>query len=172
MALIIEDGSIVVGANSYVTVAEALAYATSRGEPFPTDEDEVEALLLNAMDFTETYRALFSGQKVSVTQETQYPRLNSKVDGVDFPSDAIPRELKNAQCQLAVDRYAIGDLQPTTTGYAVSSEKVDVIEVSYAAASGISGNPAPAEPSFPKAEAWLAPLLAGSSGSWLTTARI
>lgn len=172
MALVIEDGSVVPGANSYVTVDEAKTYATLRGEPFPTDDAAIEALLVTAMDFTETYRSLFTGEKVSVTQETQYPRTCSKVDGVEFPSDAIPRELKNAQCQLAIDAYAIGDLAPTTTGHAISSEKVDVIEVSYAASSGISGNPLPATPTFPKAEAWLAPLLVGSSGSWLTVTRV
>lgn len=169
MALIIEDGSVVVGANSFVTVAEAIAYASERNEPFSTDEGEVEALLHHAMDYITTFRRSFAGQKVSSSQSTQYPRLNATVDGEPFPSDAIPQELKQAQCQLAVDCYALGSLQPTTTGYAISREKVDVIEVEYAAGSTMAGGSTPIEPSFPKADALLECLFAGSA--WLKTVR-
>ncbi len=172
MALIIEDGSGVVGANSYVTVAEAISYAAQRGEPFPTDEAEIEQKLCNAMDFIETYRGLFTGQKTSVTQETQYPRTNSTVDGVAFPDDAIPRELKFAQCQLACDNYNIGDLTPTTSSFAVAKEKIDVIEIEYATGGRLSESTPPAAPTFPKAVAWLEPLITGATGAWLTTVRI
>ena len=169
MALIIEDGSLVVGANSYVTIAEAIQYATERREAFPTDEAEVESLLHNAMDYIEAKRRSFAGQKVSSLQSTQFPRLNCRIDGVAFPSNAIPRELKLAQCQLAVDCYGLGELSPTTTGYATSREKVDVIEVEYAAGSTMSGGAAQAEPSFPKADALLETLY-GDFG-WLRTVR-
>lgn len=171
MALIIEDGTIVVGANSYVTVAEAKAYAISRGENFPTVDTQIETLLYNAMDYVEAYRSQFSGQKVETTQATQWPRLNVTIDGNDFPSDQIPNELKQAQCQLAVDKYAIGDLTPSTDGYAVSMEKVDVIEVQYASGGRLSGQSLPAEPTFPKADTFLEPLLK-NSGSVLTVLRI
>lgn len=169
MALIIEDGTLVVGANSYVTVDEAIAYATSRREAFPTDPDEVESLLHKAMDYIEAQRRRFSGTKTSIYQDTQYPRISSKVDGVVIGFDVIPRELKLAQCQLAVDCYALGDLSPTSSGYAVSKEKVDVIEVQYAAGSTMSGGATAAEPSFPKADAFLECMY--GDFSWLRTVR-
>lgn len=158
MALIIEDGSLVVGANSYVTIAEAIQYATQRREPFPTDEGEVEALLHDAMDYIEAQRRKFAGKKVSSLQGTQFPRVGCIVDGTEFPSTAIPNELKLAQCQLAVDSYNVGGLTPSATGYAVSKEKVDIIEVHYAAGSTMSGGSSPAEPAFPKADSLLEPL--------------
>lgn len=171
MALIIEDGTIVVGANSFVTAEEAMLYAESRNEVFETDDEKVEGLLLRAMDYIDTYRSKFSGKRVSAVQSLLYPRTDSLVDGDEFPSDAIPRELKLAQMQLAVDAYNFGDLQPSTTGYAIAKEKVDVLEVEYAAGGRLSGNSPPATPSFPKADAWLE-VLCGSTGSWLTTVRI
>lgn len=172
-SIIVEDGSLVPGANSFVSVAEAKAYAQARKEPFPADDGDIESLLMHAMDFLETYRRLFTGQKASATQKTLYPRIDSTVDGLPFPSDAIPDELKNAQMQLAVDCYSIGDLQPTTTGYAVAKEKVDFIEVEYASGGRLSGQAPPAQPAFPKAEAWLESLVtAGGSGAFLSTVRV
>lgn len=169
MALIIEDGSVVAGANSFVTVAEAIAYAEERNEAFPTGEGEVEGLLHHAMDYIASFRRSFAGQKVSPTQGTPYPRVNATVDGEPFPADAIPQELKQAQCQLAVDCYSIGGLQLTSSGYATSREKIDVIEVEYAVGSQVSGGSAPAEPSFPKADNLLESMFNG--GPWLKTVR-
>lgn len=172
MALTIEDGTIVAGANSYVTVAEAVAFAQARGEVFPTLDADVEPLLIGAMDYLEGFRTQFSGSQVEPgVQDLQYPRVDSTVDGLAFPSDKIPKELKYAQMQLAIDKYAIGDLAPTETGYAVAKEKVDVLEVEYATGGRLSGASAPAEPSFPKADKWLEPLF-GQSGSWLRTVRV
>lgn len=158
MSLIVEDGTGVSGANSYVTAADAIAYATGRGIPFPTDDTTVETLLINAMDYLETYRDRFTGKPVSSTQSLQYPRECSTVDGVAFPDNAIPNNLKLAECQLATDCYTTGDLMPSTDGYAVSSEKVDVLQITYAA-QGRTGPIDVAAPTFPKAQAFLAPLL-------------
>lgn len=167
MALIIENGSTVIGANSYVTVTEAKNYATARLENFPTDDAAVEALLIDAMDYLEALRRQFQGTKASTEQELQWPRLTVVIDGENFASDAIPKELKNAQCQLAIDSYAVGGLAPSTDGYAASKEKVDVIEVEYAT----SNDATAAMPTFPKADKWLEPLLKNSSGM-LSTRRV
>lgn len=159
MALIIEDGSGVVGANSYVDAAYASSYASSRGENLPTDPAEVEKLLIQAMDYIEAFRNQFQGSKTDPTQELQWPRINVVIDDQDFPSDAIPKELRLAQSQLAIDSYAIGGLTPTTDSYAIAKEKIDVIEVEYATGGRLSGSSPPAQPTFPKADAFLEPLL-------------
>src|SRR5690606_40416418 len=53
--LIVEDGTIVAGANSFVTEAEIVAYALARGTNLPhtTDEelDAVAVLGIKAMDY-------------------------------------------------------------------------------------------------------------------------
>jgi len=54
MALIIEDGTLVANADSYVTLAVARAFAEKRGL-VPVATDALEADLIKAMDFIESF---------------------------------------------------------------------------------------------------------------------
>ena len=152
MALTIEDGSGVAGANSYIDVTAARAYATARGLSLPATDGEVEALLVKAMDFIEAFRGDFQGLKTAATNALQWPRTGVTLDGYTLADDAIPQVLKDAQAQLAVDANA-QDLMPTGAGREVVMERVDVVQVQYAE----SGNTNP-QPIFTKAEALLKPL--------------
>ena len=51
MALIIEDGTVVAGANSFATDAELQAYAAVRQVSLPAAQAEREALLITAIDY-------------------------------------------------------------------------------------------------------------------------
>lgn len=166
MALVIEDGSGVTGANSYATVAEARAYAVARGLTLSETDSVVEAALVNACDKLESYR--YKGTKTDAAQELAWPRADVYVDDADEPlaDDAIPAKLKQAQSQLAYDSTQT-ELQPTGTGREVLREKVDVIEVQYAERG--SGS---VEPQFNKAEALLAPLLLSGGAFGLSTVRV
>lgn len=97
MAIVVEDGTQVPGANSYVSEAELTAYATSRGV---TLTGNTEALLLNAMDYIESLN--FIGVKASLDQPLQWPRFDVVIDGYLFPSDEIPDLLKNGLMQTAM----------------------------------------------------------------------
>lgn len=153
MVLIVEDGTSPSGANSYIDVATARAYATARGLSLPVNDSEVEALLIKAMDFIEAYRASFQGLKTAATNPLQWPRTGVSLDGYALAEDAIPQVLKDAQAQLAVDANA-QDLMPTGAGREVIMERVDIVQVQYAE----SGDTNP-QPIFTKAEALLKPLL-------------
>lgn len=167
MALVIEDGSIVAGANSYVSLAEARAYATARNKPLPTDDTALEALLISAMDYLEAQRARFEGSKVSSEQELQYPREGVIIDGIELASTVIPSILKQAQIRLAMEANAGVDLMPTRTGGFVKKEVVGPIETEYSEKVGVS-----VEPEMSAVEALLAPLFAPRSvGTFLTTFR-
>lgn len=161
MSLVIENGSLVAGANSYVSVAEARAYAEARASTFPAGNAEAEAALIVANDYLESLRAEFKGSKVDpATQSLQWPRQGVQIDGWNVPVDHIPKELKAAQCQLAIEAAAGTDLMPTGDGREVIREKVDVLETEYAPGAG--GSP---QPYLAKARALLAPLLsAGGFG--------
>lgn len=173
MALVIEDGTQVAGANSYVTVAEAKAFAAARGASgFPTADLEVQTLLILAMDYLESKRGDYKGTKTSPSQALQYPRIGSSVDGVEIADNIIPIELKNAQMQLAIEASEFGDLSPSSDGYAIAVEKVDVIEVQYAAGGRLSGTSLPAEMNFPKVQAWLDAIITAGSSAYLTTFRV
>lgn len=132
MALIPETGAIVADADTYVTVAEATAFALKRGVELPADEDAAEILLIKAMDWLESLSVRYQGCLVSSTQSLQWPRTGVIINGFEFAEDAIPRALKNAQCQVAMDIYAGIDPQENFTATpAVIKEKVDVLETTY-----------------------------------------
>ena len=50
MALVIEDGSRVAGANSYVTLAEARAFASARGVTLSAVDATLEPFVIKAFD--------------------------------------------------------------------------------------------------------------------------
>lgn len=152
MALTIEDGSGVAGANSYIDVVAARAYAAARGLTLPAADGDVEALLIKAMDFIEAYRGDFQGLKTAAANPLQWPRTGVTLDGYPLAEDTIPQVLKDAQAQLTVDAQN-ADLMPTGAGREVVMERVDVVQVQYAE----SGNTNP-QPIFTKAEALLKPL--------------
>lgn len=161
MALIVEDGSIVANANTYIDEAFLQDYANLRGLELPPISSDVEVLIIKGADYVESFRDQFKGSKVSSTQSMQWPRQNVTIDGFSFPSDQIPGELKNAQAQAAIEINQGADLQ-ANQGQTVKREKVDVIEVEYMDGSSQSVN-------YPKVDSYLDSLLnrSGNSGSIL-----
>lgn len=123
--IIVEDGSIVPNANSYVSVAELEQYTTDRGIILLSDASQS---LLKAMDYLETLS--YKGRKTERTQPLQWPRKGVVIDGYLVRDDEIPQLLKNAQMQLAVSiDQGVDPLE--TQEQSVVREKVDVIEVEY-----------------------------------------
>jgi hypothetical protein len=170
MALTIEDGTGVADADSYATVAELDAFAAARGfSSLPATDADKEVLLRLAFDYVEAHRGQFLGTKANLGNEfAQWPREDVCLDGEDLAATEIPRELKRAQMQLAVDAND-ETLSPTGTGQAVIREKLDVLETEYAE----GGSIAP-QPIFAAANKFLAPLLktGGLYGALGTTTRI
>jgi hypothetical protein len=164
VALVIEDGSGVAGANSYISVSDAQAYATARGLSVTI----TEALLIKACDYIESLRAEFQGAKSDPDNALQWPRVGVQVDGFDIDTDEIPDILPKAQAQLACDAYT-RDLMPTSDGRAVTSESVaGAVSVTYSD----GGDTAP-QPQLTAARALLAPLLDNASGGgYLQTVRV
>lgn len=125
MALTVEDGSIVTGADSYISVADFTTYYTARGYTLTGDEEE---MLLRAMLYVE--QLSFKGQKQTKAQPLQWPRYYVTIDGFDINTNEIPQQLIDLQCEvaLAIDG---GDDPLGTIGRSVKREKVDVIEREY-----------------------------------------
>jgi hypothetical protein len=162
MALIIEDGSGVAGANSYISVTNAKAYAAARGLTIGTVDAAIEILLTKALDYIEALRGEFQGSKTDATQALQWPRAGAYLDGVEIEDDEIPAVLPMAQAQLAVDAYTL-DLMPVGDGRAVVRERVEgAVEVQYD-----PGGNTNAQPSLTAAMALLEPLLESAIGGGL-----
>jgi hypothetical protein len=126
MALIIEDGTGVVGANSYVSVAEFQAWLAARGY---TITGNPEQLLLRAMDYIESLN--YWGMPVICDQDLAWPRAWVPMDGCCyFNSNQIPEDLKTAQMQVA--RSIDAGVDPLSTlPRLVSSVTVGPISVTY-----------------------------------------
>lgn len=154
MSLIVEDGSIVSDANSYVSLTDCRDYATARSLSLPALDADLEPLLISAMDYLESKRGQYQGSKTSpLTQTLQWPRIDVQIDCVDFPSDAIPKELKDAQCRLACEQASGVVIMPTKTGPFVTEETVGPLTTKYDASQG-SGT----VPDMTVVDALLAPL--------------
>ena len=137
MSLIIENGTIVAGANSYVSITEAKAYASARALSLPTLDADIEPLLISAMDYLESKRAQYQGTKTNpANQALQWPRTGVYIDCVEIASDVIPKELKDAQCRLACEQFAGVDIMPTKTGPFVTEETVGPLTTKYDASQG------------------------------------
>jgi len=144
MALVVEDGSIVTGANTYASLATVTAYHVARGNStwLASDADS-EPAILRAMDYIESLTWLgmaYSGPVGGVGyQPLQWPRVDVYVGGFELAHDEIPPKVISALCEAAlVELVTPGALSVALErGGAVIREKVDVIETEYA-----SGAPA------------------------------
>lgn len=156
MALVIEDGTIVAEANSYVTVEGARAFALLRGVTLSAVDADVEILIIEAMDYVEAKGSKFKGMKYTRDQDLQWPRSGATVDGYTVPTTEIPTDLTNAVSQLVIDGQD-ETLQPTGAGQEILKEEVGPIKIEYAerGSSTVSAR-------FNKAEAFLKPVLRGS----------
>jgi hypothetical protein len=150
MSLIVEDGSIVAGAVSYVTLAEVRSYATARGLVFSSTDTDAEAYVRLAMDVVEAEE--FVGDRVNGVQELSWPRSGVSLYGFAVAESTIPAILKNAVCQLAIDVQTQTPHTPSD-GRVVISETLGPISTTYKDNGGV------ARPDFPAYRAAIRPLL-------------
>lgn len=130
MALIIENGNQIPNANSFVTDAEYVAYAASKGLTIGIDEAAREVDLLAGIDYLLMQESCMQGRRISSTQSLMYPRIGVYVFGYSVASDVIHVNVKNSQMEAAAYSTS-GTLLSNTTSTNVSKEKVDVLEVEY-----------------------------------------
>lgn len=106
MALIVEDGSIVTGAESYASVAYADSYFAARNVTTwaALSTAVKEANLRKATEFMlQVYRRKWQGLRVSGDQLLDWPRSGVVIDDyITIDTDAIPEEVKRACAELAL----------------------------------------------------------------------
>ena len=164
MTLIVEDGTEVANANSYVTLAEARAYALARGVTLSATDSVVEVLVIKAMDYLESFDSQFKGVRKTDTQELSWPRdyVYRNDTGSEYP--AIPKELKNALNQLILDSNTF-DINPnrllTDKGQKIKERIEGAIDVEYAELEQIT------KPMLRKFDAMIAPLLKSGGGGFM-----
>jgi hypothetical protein len=138
MALEIEDGTGKTDADSYVSVADLVAYAEARGKTIAdSPADNAEAALRKATQWIDaTYRARFSGTKTNGREQAlQWPRTDAvDADGEEIAEDEVPAEIIQATCEAAIREYEDPDtLAPDLDrGGAIQSIKAGSVAITYA----------------------------------------
>ncbi len=156
MAIIVEDGSIVTGANSYVSEADMIAYAAARGVTITSGE--AEQFLITCMDYIET--RVYQGTQVSFgTQPLVWPRNGVYLEDNLLSNSAIPQRLINALNQLCIELKAGYDALVTIT------KNDQVKSKSFAVFSKEYFEGATDQAILQKVNAWLAPLLDAGAGN-------
>ncbi len=167
--IVVETGSVVTGANSYVSVADARLYAADRGVTLPVDDDDLGVMLIKAADYLETFACEYQGSKVSgLAQPLEWPRTGVSIHGDELPSTVIPRSLINAQLQAMFAVNSGVDLQPVVNARDyVIREKVGDLEVAYANPLSVG-----IKSQISAVESLLAPLFGSCGASMFQTVRV
>ncbi len=126
MALIVEDGTNVANADSYVSAIDAIEIAEKLGLDFPQSQIEAEAPLRMAALYLEKYRNNYQGYKVYSDQSLQWPREPVYIDGEYLEPDVIPTSLIQAQVAIASAQYSGKMLYGTGVGNVTSRSVGDV----------------------------------------------
>lgn len=140
MALVVEDGTGLANADSYVSLTDAAAYATARGLTWTGTDAEKEVALRVATSFIDAnYRGRFSGRRLrGYAQALEWPRSYAYT-ALDPPeaiaSDAVPREVVAATVEVASrERANPGSMSPdVTTSQIIKKVSVEgAVSVEYA----------------------------------------
>ena len=134
MAVIVEDGSVVANANSYVTRAEYIGYAAELGVTIPND-DAADVHLVKAANFINDQEIRLKGKKVSRDQSLAWPREGVEIEGWNWSSTEIPRQVLLCQLALALDINSGIDLwnRNKSADPVVKRKRVEgAVEIEYA----------------------------------------
>jgi ribosome modulation factor len=138
MAIIVEDGTQVAGANSLVSVEDYEQHAVKTGVTltgFPNEQ------LIKAMQYINEQEPMLLGQRVTRDQGNAYPRTGLVIEGWSWLSTEIPRQAIQAQIALALDINAGYDLwnPPIRTERIVKRDRVEgAVEREYQVIGGES----------------------------------
>ena len=129
--IIVEDGTCVLGANSYVSLEEAIEYQTAMNRTDwleLTPEAQVASILRGCRYIDGIYN--WKGRRKFESQEMAFPRV-MLIDLDGFPVCGIPKRLKQAVLEAAYLKSLEDEEETTTDAGPIKRQKVDVVEVEY-----------------------------------------
>lgn len=128
MAFTVEDGSGVVGANAYITVAYADEYFSDRGEaswPTLTTEQKQIAIIKASSYLDSRFGLSYVGCQGSKSQGLNWPRWDAyKINGWWIAGDEMPDELLDACSEYSLVAATVGSLLPTGPTSGTASPKI------------------------------------------------
>jgi hypothetical protein len=163
LALLVEDGTGVAGANSFATLAQARDYAALRGVNLSAVDSVVTAFLVKATDWLKPKSYLGTKTNAGETY-LPWPRSDIVVDDEDFDEDTVPTGIVEVTCQLCIEQHNGVTLSPSAKGAGIKREKIGPMDTEYATSSRAT------TPRMPIVEDMLNPWLASRGG--LRTLRV
>ena len=166
MTLIVEDGSNVTGANSYVSVDDCLAYCAARGLSFGTSPTTTgEQALIRATKALDTiYGARFPGYRTNGRDQSLLWPRSEAYDAEDqtIDTDEIPQEIIDATCEFASREYdeANSILPDLDRGGDIHSIQAGSVSITY-------GGNATVATTFRTVDGILAPLLGAANATFM-----
>ena len=148
-------------ADSMVSVADARLRAVNLGVTLPADDTECEVALVKGNVYLNGL--CFYGEPVVGFQGTSWPRKNVVINNNEYPDDQIPQQAIDAQIVSAA-YAATGDIYTVVDNdKRISSEKVDVLQVTYAVSDSGSYS---GKKKITRAEELLSMFLCSDSNYW------
>jgi hypothetical protein len=117
----------------YVDVSDFRAYAESAGATVPSDDDDCEALLVQASRVIDSKEPRLIGSRTDRDQAYAYPRRKLVINGFEYGDQEIPDIVKRTQMQLALDLH-VGKVKigVDDSEVFVSKKRVEgVVDVGY-----------------------------------------
>jgi hypothetical protein len=134
--LILEDGTGVPESNAYVDIpyVENYLLGGQRQTFAALTEDEQEAAVITATRYVDSMYP-WKGTRKTLDQGMSWPRIGVEIDG--FPLERVPAAVRKAAAEAVGLVLENPDgLFSTDNERIVTSEKVDTLQVTYAAAKG------------------------------------
>jgi hypothetical protein len=141
MALIVEDGTGVTGANSYVSLEDVNEYHAARGNTAWADaasspDEAREGAIVRATQYIDAkYRLRWPGtRKAGRSQRLEWPRSDATdIYGEVIADDSVPQEVADATAEAALREVtAPGSLMPDyVASEKVISETIGKLSVTY-----------------------------------------
>ena len=128
MSFVVEDGTGLSTATSYLSVADFKSYWTDRGITFTESDAVIQGWLIRATSYIDLNYSFF-GEIVSTDQALSFPRkyLCDK-NGNELPSDEVPLAVVYATCEIGYSAKTSADLN---TNPNIKSKRVGVVSVTY-----------------------------------------
>ena len=137
-AVIVEDGSVVPNANSYISLVELKELMSNFIEiPADVTDEQLTRNLYRSMQFIESLN--YKGVKVNPFHTLEWPRADvAWAPYTLWPADQIPAQLKTALALLTTGVVTEGE-EVLSAPQNIRREKVGQLEIEFYASGGIGG---------------------------------
>lgn len=126
ITLIVEDGSVVDNANTFIDLTPARERSEALGLVISADDETAKSQLTQGYyQLIRSYQNRLKGNLVSQSQTGIYPRQGVHANGFTVPSNEIPADVIRAQLAYADSINRGSDMNQTASSQEVKSESLE-----------------------------------------------